>query len=86
MATAPTSGVVDQPGSLCLVYYCSHLVPGYGHATRVSALTRHLLSLNEELTVHIVSSAPKHVFADCIVEGAIYRYAEIDPVVVQPLA
>ncbi len=60
---------------------------GYGHATRVSAFTRHLLSLpGHQLTVHIVSSAPRHVFADSIACGAQYRYANIDPVIVQPLA
>ncbi|KAI5892887.1 uncharacterized protein SCHCODRAFT_02668278 [Schizophyllum commune H4-8] len=38
----------------------------YGHATRVSALTTHLLQLPEEVrpTVYLVSSAPQHVFAD----------------------
>ncbi|KAF5365847.1 hypothetical protein D9615_010634 [Tricholomella constricta] len=30
--------------------------------------------------------APQHVFADSIALGASYRYAEIDPVIVQPLA
>jgi hypothetical protein len=61
---------------------------GYGHATRVSALTCHLLSLDTPSTIriHIISSAPKHVFAESIALGAIYRYAEIDPVIVQPLA
>ncbi|KAF8896121.1 hypothetical protein BD779DRAFT_562934 [Infundibulicybe gibba] len=71
---------------LCFAYYCSG--HGYGHATRVSAFACHLLSLPESLRpiVHIVSSAPKHVFAQSIAEGASYRYAEIDPVIVQPLA
>ncbi|CAL1716937.1 unnamed protein product [Somion occarium] len=36
--------------------------------------------------VHIVSSAPRHVFADSIALGAYYRNANIDPVIVQPLA
>ncbi|THH29917.1 hypothetical protein EUX98_g4266 [Antrodiella citrinella] len=36
--------------------------------------------------VHIVSSAPEHVFADSIALGAQYRHADIDPVVVQPVA
>ncbi|KAJ3508108.1 hypothetical protein NLJ89_g5938 [Agrocybe chaxingu] len=77
--------------SLCLAYYCSG--HGYGHATRVSAFTRLLLSHNSAsvehtptVTVYIVSSAPQHVFADSIACGARYRYAEIDPVIVQPLA
>ncbi|TFK40211.1 hypothetical protein BDQ12DRAFT_602020 [Crucibulum laeve] len=70
---------------LSFAYYCSG--HGYGHATRVSAFTRHLLALQDERpTVYIVSSAPRHVFADSIACGALYRYAEIDPVIVQPLA
>ncbi|EIN10048.1 hypothetical protein PUNSTDRAFT_102022 [Punctularia strigosozonata HHB-11173 SS5] len=69
---------------LSFVYYCSG--HGYGHATRVSAFAGHLLSLNPQPTVYIVSSAPRHVFADSIAQGATYRYADIDPVVVQPLA
>ncbi|EKM78647.1 hypothetical protein AGABI1DRAFT_128934 [Agaricus bisporus var. burnettii JB137-S8] len=72
--------------TLVFAYYCSG--HGYGHATRVSAFARHLLSLplTRRLTVHIVSSAPRHVFADSIACGALYRFAEIDPVIVQPLA
>ncbi|EKM58428.1 uncharacterized protein PHACADRAFT_117373, partial [Phanerochaete carnosa HHB-10118-sp] len=66
------------------VYYCSG--HGYGHATRVSAFASHLLRLTPQPVVHIVSSAPKHVFADSIALGALYRNADIDPVIVQPLA
>jgi hypothetical protein len=71
---------------LVFAYYCSG--HGYGHATRVSAFTSHLLSLPlaERPVVYIASSAPKRVFAECIALGAQYRYAEIDPVIVQPLA
>ncbi|CAE6414520.1 unnamed protein product [Rhizoctonia solani] len=69
-----------------IAYYCSG--HGYGHATRVSAFTSHLLELGPHFEVHIVSSAPKHIFSDCLKgsEHCHYRYAEIDPVVVQPLA
>lgn len=59
---------------------------GYGHATRVSAFACHFLSLNPSPILYIVSSAPKHVFSDSVAIGAVYRYAEIDPVIVQPLA
>jgi hypothetical protein len=59
---------------------------GFGHATRVSAFARHLLSLQESHSVYIISSAPKHVFATAIALGAIYRNAEIDPIILQPLA
>lgn len=77
--------MVSSPPLVRLIILTHH--PGYGHATRVSAFTRHLLSLGRRhLTVHIVSSAPRHVFADSIACGALYRYADIDPVIVQPLA
>ncbi|KAI0368796.1 hypothetical protein BV20DRAFT_998169 [Pilatotrama ljubarskyi] len=86
---------------LVFVYYCSG--HGYGHATRVSAFASHLLRLDPRPTVHIVSSAPKHVFSDSVALGgiskltpsasaplitsiALYRNANIDPVIVQPLA
>ncbi|KZW02889.1 hypothetical protein EXIGLDRAFT_664914 [Exidia glandulosa HHB12029] len=72
---------------LRIAYYCSG--HGYGHATRVSAFAKNLLALNA--SVFIVSSgksacSPAHIFSDSIVRGAHYRYAEIDPVIVQPLA
>ncbi|KAI5118143.1 hypothetical protein M0805_001742 [Coniferiporia weirii] len=69
---------------LTFAYYCSG--HGYGHATRVSAVATYLRQMDESPTVHIVSSAPKHVFAQAVSSGALYRYAEIDPVIVQPLA
>jgi L-arabinokinase len=59
---------------------------GYGHATRVSAFARHLINLDSRMKIHIISSAPKHVFSDSISLGVFYRFAEIDPVVVQPVA
>ncbi|KAJ1308054.1 hypothetical protein OPQ81_002121 [Rhizoctonia solani] len=73
-------------GRKIIAYYCSG--HGYGHATRVSAFTSHLLELGPDFEVHIVSSAPEHIFSDCLKasDHCHYRYAEIDPVVVQPLA
>ncbi|EMD33921.1 hypothetical protein CERSUDRAFT_97848 [Gelatoporia subvermispora B] len=70
--------------TLRFAYYCSG--HGYGHATRVSAFACHLLSIHPQPTIYIVSSAPQLVFADSVALGAHYRYAEIDPVIVQPLA
>jgi hypothetical protein len=67
-------------------YSCPNSPLGFGHATRVSAFACHLLSLEEQHTVYIVSSAPKRVFATSIALGATYRNAEIDPVILQPLA
>jgi hypothetical protein len=61
-------------------------IKGYGHATRVSALASQLLVLRPTPTVYIVSSAPQQIFSDCIALGALYRLAEIDPVIVQPIA
>jgi hypothetical protein len=72
--------------NLTVEHSCSNSPPGFGHATRVSAFTCHLLSLEEQHSVHIVSSAPKRVFAKAIALGATYRNAEIDPVILQPLA
>ncbi|KAL5525717.1 hypothetical protein ACEPAG_7054 [Sanghuangporus baumii] len=69
---------------LTIAYYCSG--HGYGHGTRVSAVASYLRQLDEAPTVYIVSSAPKHVFDLAMSFGACYRYAEIDPVIVQPLA
>ncbi|KAH6913141.1 hypothetical protein BKA70DRAFT_1384105 [Coprinopsis sp. MPI-PUGE-AT-0042] len=76
---------VENPVA-CIAYYCSG--HGYGHATRVSAFARTLLNLSKEQRpgIYIVSSAPEHVFSDSIACGAQYRCAEIDPVIVQPLA
>lgn len=68
------------------VAYISNKSLGFGHATRVAAFARHLLSLEESHTIHIISSAPERVFATAIALGAIYRSAEIDPVILQPIA
>jgi hypothetical protein len=56
-------------------------------ARRVSALESDLLRLPEldRPAMHIVSSVPKHVFADSISLGARYRNANIDPIIVEPL-
>ncbi|KAI0326951.1 hypothetical protein GY45DRAFT_1309622 [Cubamyces sp. BRFM 1775] len=80
----PMPTMTNDYKRLTFVYYCSG--HGYGHATRVSAFASHLLRLEPRPTVHIVSSAPKHVFSDSVALGALYRNANIDPVIVQPLA
>jgi hypothetical protein len=48
-------------------------------------VTEALLSLDSSIEVCIVSTAPSHVF-NCLRKGATYRYAEVDPVIVQPVA
>lgn len=76
------------PAAIVTIYALtrSYALLGFGHATRVSAFARHLLSLQESHTVYLISSAPRHVFATAMALGAIYRNAEIDPVILQPLA
>lgn len=74
--------------ALCFAYYCSghgklhspafHFnsvmnCAGYGHATRVSAFASSLLKISNSISIHIVSSAPAHVFSDSIKAGAHYR-------------
>lgn len=58
---------------------------GFGHATRVSAIVEAILDLNTSIEICIVSTAPSYVF-NCLSKGAEYRYAEVDPVIVQPVA
>lgn len=58
---------------------------GFGHATRVSAVVEAILDLNVNIEITIVSTAPSYVF-NCLTKGAGYRYAEVDPVIVQPVA
>lgn len=66
-------------------YYCSG--HGFGHATRVTAMTAGLLSRRHR--VSIVSSAPEAVF-EAVLHGssaqASYRFAIFEPTVVQPKA
>lgn len=73
--------------SLRLAYYCSG--HGFGHATRVTAISSHLLMLQDDtstIEITIVSTAPSVVFSECLALGALYRYAEVDPVISQPVA
>lgn len=60
---------------------------GFGHATRVSAIVEAILDLKIQTSIEItiVSTAPSYVF-NCLAKGARYRYAEIDPVIAQPVA
>lgn len=62
------------------------LLVGYGHATRVSAFATHLRNSTYSPTVYIISSAPQNVFSQALNNGALYRNADIDPVIVQPVA
>ncbi|KAF9509805.1 hypothetical protein BS47DRAFT_129062 [Hydnum rufescens UP504] len=76
---------------LRLAYYCSG--HGFGHATRVTAISCHLLTLSKQsstpsppIEIIVVSTAPSVVFSECLALGALYRYAEVDPVISQPVA
>ena len=66
--------------------HSSSFASGYGHATRVSAFASSLLSLEMKPDVYVVSSASPDVFSECISCGAHYRHADVDPIIVQPLA
>ena len=67
---------------LRFAYYCSG--HGFGHATRVVAVTLALLSAGHH--VSIVTNAPRWIFEPCIERGADYRQAAIDAGIVQPKA
>lgn len=63
-------------------YYCSG--HGFGHATRVIAVTEALLAGGHQ--VCIVTNAPERIFASVVLAGAEYRNAEIDAGISQPKA
>jgi hypothetical protein len=67
-----------------IAYYCSG--HGYGHATRVAAFTELLQEHHRVESIHIVSSVPRSVFGRCLDANAYYRFAEIDPIIEQPVA
>ncbi|POV96322.1 hypothetical protein PSHT_15196 [Puccinia striiformis] len=74
----------DGP-SYHFAYYCSG--HGFGHATRVVAITAGLISRRHR--VSIVSSASESVFEDVVKDShaqASYRFAIFEPTVVQPKA
>lgn len=48
-------------------------------------MTEALLEFDSSIEICIVSTAPAHVF-NCLRKGATYRYAGVDPVIVQPVA
>ncbi|KAK9894893.1 hypothetical protein P389DRAFT_161703 [Cystobasidium minutum MCA 4210] len=73
---------MSQDRQYTFAYYCSG--HGFGHATRVVALTHELLRRHHR--VYICTNAPEHVFYSAIEAGAHYRHAEIDAGIVQPKA
>lgn len=63
-------------------YYCSG--HGFGHATRVIAVTEALLEAGHE--VYIVTNAAERIFNSVVKAGAQYRNAQIDAGISQPKA
>ncbi|KAG0141896.1 hypothetical protein CROQUDRAFT_98200 [Cronartium quercuum f. sp. fusiforme G11] len=76
---------MPQRSTYKFAYYCSG--HGFGHATRVAAISFELLVAGH--TVFIITSAPRSVFESAFSlprARVSYRYAEIEPAMVQPKA
>lgn len=58
---------------------------GWGHATRANQVILDILKLPAQHKVYVISTASDFIFQGVIQVGAIYRHAEIDAGVVQPL-
>ncbi|KAF7731008.1 hypothetical protein EC973_001054 [Apophysomyces ossiformis] len=58
---------------------------GWGHATRANQIISDILKLPAQHKVYVISTASSFIFQGVIELGAIYRHAEIDAGVVQPL-
>ncbi|KAI9282158.1 hypothetical protein BY458DRAFT_468209 [Sporodiniella umbellata] len=69
--------------SLVFCFYVSG--HGWGHATRANQVILDLLQLPAQHRVYVISPASDFIFQGVIEKGAIYRQADIDPGVVQPL-
>ncbi|ORX53520.1 hypothetical protein DM01DRAFT_1336059 [Hesseltinella vesiculosa] len=59
---------------------------GWGHATRANQIISDILRLPAQHQVYVISNASSFIFQGVIEVGAIYRQADIDAGVVQPLA
>lgn len=58
---------------------------GWGHATRANQVIMDILKLPAHHVVYVISTATDFIFQGVIKLGAIYRHADIDAGVVQPL-
>lgn len=58
---------------------------GWGHATRANQVIMDILNLPAQHKVYVISTATDFIFQGVIQLGAIYRHADIDAGVVQPL-
>lgn len=71
-----------QSKSYKFAYYCSG--HGFGHATRVIAISLELISSGHQ--VYIITSTPKSVFESNLSNQLIYRPKIIEPKIIQPKA
>ncbi|KAG1055461.1 hypothetical protein G6F46_000501 [Rhizopus delemar] len=69
--------------SLVFCFYVSG--HGWGHATRANQVILDILQLPAQHKVYVISPASDFIFQGVIKMGAVYRQADIDPGVVQPL-
>ncbi|CAO3703661.1 unnamed protein product [Rhizopus stolonifer] len=79
--TIHTSKYTNKSFVFCF-YVSGH---GWGHATRANQVILDLLQLPAQHKVYVISPASDFIFQGVIEKGAIYRQANIDPGVVQPL-
>ncbi|CAO3600399.1 unnamed protein product [Absidia cylindrospora] len=76
------NNVCIQPFVFCF-YVSGH---GWGHATRANQIISDILRLPAQHKVYVISNASSFIFQGVTNVGAIYRQADIDAGVVQPLA
>ncbi|KAI8985851.1 hypothetical protein BDB01DRAFT_834639 [Pilobolus umbonatus] len=69
--------------SLVFCFYVSG--HGWGHATRANQVIVDILKLPAKHKVYVISTASDFIFQGIIQIGALYRHADIDSGVVQPL-
>ncbi|KAI8078769.1 uncharacterized protein BX664DRAFT_286901 [Halteromyces radiatus] len=72
----------NRPFVFCF-YVSGH---GWGHATRANQIISDILRLQAQHQVYVISNASSFIFQGVTKVGAIYRQANIDAGVVQPLA
>ncbi|KAI8391616.1 uncharacterized protein BYT42DRAFT_642052 [Radiomyces spectabilis] len=82
LLTVDTTDTCRKSYTFCF-YVSGH---GWGHATRANQIISDILKLPARHRVYVVSNASSFIFRDIISLGAIYRQADIDAGVVQPLA
>ncbi|KAG1116538.1 hypothetical protein G6F42_013668 [Rhizopus arrhizus] len=76
-----TSKFATKSMTFCF-YVSGH---GWGHATRANQVIMDILKLPAQHKVYVISTATDFIFQGVIEVGALYRHADIDAGVVQPL-